>query len=403
VPLLTELEATNNPLRVDAAVALLVAQFNLGVAIEPAVAALQRARDELEPGVGSARATALLAMTHVMAQTGDSMRAALELAEAATQLAAIDGVDLGTTHIVRGRARLGLGDAGGMEELEFGLSHPSSYDPILAIVGGRQWLAGALHHWRGPQAEWKARRELAELAAIKGFSSLISMGSAEEVRVLAELGELRAAIGRADSLNVGEQAQLRWALVQRALALMDFGELDDTTVEQVLAAPPADSGDLRHNLGVALVASGFAIATGRTNKVREILATLGSWEPYLDRDGAVELMPRLVRTARTAGVIDLVRDMPDIPQNGTPLRRVLAAHVGGQLRILCGDRPTATTLLTQALEGWQELAARYEAAYARAELAAVLDESVAATERQRAMAEFSSMGMPPVPWDLMPR
>jgi len=65
-----------------------------------------------------------------------------------------------------------------------------------------------------------------------------------------------------------------------------------------------------------------------------------------------------------------------------------------------GDRPTAKTSLTQALDGWHELKARYEAAYARAELAGVLDGPEAATERVRAVAEFAAMRMPPMPWDL---
>jgi class 3 adenylate cyclase len=398
--LLPVLEATNDRMRVDAAVALLLAQFNLGHDLEPSVAAFQRAREELPPGVESARATAMLAMTHVIRQTTDSMRAAIVMAEEAIRLAAIDNVDLGTAHIARGRARLALGDQDGMEELERGLSQVSAFDPVLAIVGGRQWLAGALHHWRGPRAEWQARRGLAEMAETRGLASLVSMGAAEEVRVLAELGLLREAIAAADALDVGAQAQMRWAVVQRALALLDLGELTESTVAQVLATPPADPTDLRHVLGVALVAAASAAQAERFDQVRRILAELGSWEPYLDRDGAVELVPRLVRTARAAGVADLISDLSTIPQNGTPLRRYLAAHVSGQLAAMRGDHPTAAASFTEALTGWIEFGAAYETAYARIELASALNDTAADGLKSRAATDFVAMGMPPVPWDI---
>src|SRR5215469_11229044 len=69
-----------------------------------------------------------------------------------------------------------------------------------------------------------------------------------------ELGRFDEAIALAGEIREADmEAQPRSGAVQRALALLDTGTLDDATVAVVRRTPPADEGDLRHILGVALV------------------------------------------------------------------------------------------------------------------------------------------------------
>src|SRR5258708_27581789 len=151
------------------------------------------------------------------------------------------------------------------------------------------WYAGALHHWQGPAADLKARQDLEAVAASRGLQVLPSMSIAEEVRVLYELGRFDEAIALAEQIREADmEAQPRWGAVQRALALLDTGTLDDATVEAVRQAPPADEGDLRHILGVALVCAAAAIRRRPAEEAVTLLGALGDLQPFSERDGAVE-------------------------------------------------------------------------------------------------------------------
>jgi hypothetical protein len=157
------------------------------------------------------RALGMRAMMHVVGQTRTSLAAAVSTAERAIEMAA----ELGTggdhiAHVVRGRAQLGLGDGDGLDELEEWLDQVLTHESATLGLGCRQWLAGALHHWRGPGAEWQARKDLEALAQERGLQVIASMGIAEEVRVLYELGKLREAIERADTIGSIPDAQPRW-------------------------------------------------------------------------------------------------------------------------------------------------------------------------------------------------
>jgi hypothetical protein len=261
-----------------------------------------------------------------------------------------------------------LGDGDGLAELEAALHDVLRQESGTLALGTRQWLAGALHHWRGPAAELAARRELEAMAAERGLGFIVSMGVAEDVRVLCELGRYDEALALSDQALDAAEAQPRWMVVQRALALLDLGRLDDTTLRQVAATPPADPDDLRHILGTALVIAGAALGRGDVATARSTLLCLPAAQHFVDRDGAVELIPRLLRTAARAGCAELVRGVHGVDDIGTPLRQAIASTVAG-LRLLGEDAPVAAApVLQEAFDRWQRLGFVAEASAVQADL-----------------------------------
>jgi DNA-binding SARP family transcriptional activator/tetratricopeptide (TPR) repeat protein len=365
------LERLDDALRVDAIMFQLSAFFALGRDWSPAVKAALRAADVLRPSREAARILSTLAMTELIVQTQQSLRNAIRFADRAIRIATehATGGDA-MAHVVRGRARLSLGDGVGMDELEPGLDDALRYESSSFAIAARMWFAGALHHWRGPAAELKARQDLEALADSRGLQFITSMSIAEDVRVLYELGRFDEAITLAEQIREADvEAQPRWGAVQRALALVDTGMLDDATVNVVRRAPPADEGDLRHILGVALVCATAAICRGHADEAAGLLRDLGDLQRFSERDGAVELLPRLVRTAIAAGCPETVTGLRDIAAVPTPLRLQIAATVDGLIEEIHGRPAAAAGCLRDAASGWETLDYRVEAAFTRADLA----------------------------------
>jgi len=133
--------------------------------------------------------------------------------------------------------------------------------------------------------------------------------------------------------------------------------------------PPADEGDLRHVLGVALVRAAAAIRRGRADEAVTLLTGLGDPQRFTDRDGAVELLPRLVRTAIAAGCPETVTGLREIAAVPTPLRSHIAATVDGLIKEIHGRPAAAAERLRSAASGWETLGYRVEAALTHADLA----------------------------------
>jgi DNA-binding SARP family transcriptional activator/class 3 adenylate cyclase len=397
-----QLERLNDPLRVDAILSLTVAVFALGHDWGPAVSAAQRAADTLPPSREAARNLGTLAMSELVGQTPRSLRKAIARADQAIAIAAEHGTGGDAlAHVVRGRALASLGDGGGMVELESGLDDVQRYEPGSMAVAARNFFAGALHHWRGPAAELNAREEIEALAASRGLQVVTSLAIAEKVRVLYELGRFGEAIALADQIHEEEvEAQLRWGAVQRALALLDTGALDDATLEAVRRIPPADEGDLRHILGVALVRAAAAIRRGRPNDAMTLLKDIGDPQSFTNRDGAFELLPRLVRTAIAAGCPETVTGLRDIAAVPTPLRLHVAATVEGLIEEICGRPAAAAGRLRAAASGWEALGYPVEAALTCADLARTLrsaGDPTAKSAAEHAKTLCGELGLVPLP------
>jgi hypothetical protein len=261
----------------------------------------------------------------------------------------------GMAHVVRGRARLAAGDERGLEEMVEGIALSREHDPTYVTACAEGYLPGAMHHWRGPDAEMQARAESEAHATSRGVTYWTAFSASEHIRCLAESGRLREAIAVADAIeSEGDPGPKRWAVVQRALALVDLDELDADTVSRVRATPPSAPDDLRHVLGVALVEAAWAPAD-----VPDIIERLGDLQAFVARDGAAELVPRLIRIAQDAGLdVEALRH----PPGTTPLARAIAAHANGLI-----DQSAST--LEEAAAAWEAMGFRTEARHARQDAA----------------------------------
>ena len=181
----------------------------------------------------------------------------------------------------------------------------------------------------------------------------MSFSIAERVRCLAELGRWREVVALADTVDLAE-AQPRWAAVQRALALAELGELGEADVELVRRTPPASDDDLRHLLGTLLVEAIWA-----PDRVDELIDGLGDLTPYAERDGAIELLTRLIRLAPHRDFSVLRRT-----DESSPLAAAITPHVNGLL-----DRDA--DLLTLAAQRWRAMGYVVEADLAARDAAGV--------------------------------
>jgi DNA-binding SARP family transcriptional activator len=384
---LSGLEGVPDPLRIETCQWEMWNHFATGLDMTGPRAEMTGLIAEMPDTVATVTAMGVLAALDLIHQTPESQRAAIVAAEEAIALAQRLGhpEHTGLARSVRGRARLGLGDAGGLREMEEAQADLERYELGTFQVAYQIWRAGAEHHWSGPEAELATRRRLAVTAEQRGLSYMTSFSVAEEVRCLAELGRFREAIALAETVDATNEAQPRWAVVQRALCLADLGELDPRTVAAVAATPPASDDDLRHVLGQLLVAGTAAPAD-----VPALVERLGDLTPYAQRDGAVELLPRLVRMAGDAGAAFLVAGLPDVT-GAAPLAQALGAHLRGLLQ-------RETALLGRAADGWKSMGQRVEHAFALLDLAEATprDEPAYDDSVGRARQALLSLGM--VPW-----
>jgi len=181
---------------------------------------------------------------------------------------------------------------------------------------------------------------------------------------------------------------------------MPAGRLDDMTVEAVRRAPPADDGDLRHILGVALVCAAAAISRGRTAEAITLLRQLGDPQRFTQRDGAVALLPRLVRTAIAAGCPEVVTSLRDIAAAPTPLRSNIAATLDGLIEQIHGRPSAAAERLRAAASGWEALGYPVETALTRADLARNLcaaGDPTAKAAAAHAKSLCRNLGLVPLP------
>jgi DNA-binding SARP family transcriptional activator len=378
------LEGVPDSLRLQGSMWEMWNNFALGRDLDAPAREMAVLIEALPRSVDTAVALGALGALSVIQQTPESLRRAIAQADEAVEVAEEVGHPerSGLARAVRGRARLGLGDAGGLQEMDGALADLSRWEMGSYQVAFYIWRAGALHHWRGPAEELSSRQDMETVAERRGLGYMTSFSVAEEVRCLAELGRLREAITLAGTVNPDE-AQPRWAVVARALALADLGELDARTVAEVAATPPASDDDLRHVVGKVLVAG-----TWRPSEVPELLAGLGGLTPYAERDGAVELLPRLVRMALDAGCAEAVAGLPDL-SGLTPLSQAIGPHVQG---LLSGD----ADLLVVAVERWKGLGHATEHALALLDLAEATQTAEARrTRAAEAAAALRTLGMRP--------
>ncbi|WP_395692414.1 BTAD domain-containing putative transcriptional regulator [Nocardioides sp.] len=302
----------------------------------------------------------VLAVNLVIGQTPEAFTRALQVSDRAIALAERHGdPDLAVlSFATRGRARLALGDRRGLADMQRAQERGPGRLPPFVVLGTRQWFAGAAHHWSGPATELRIREELEDYAWRTGMEFLVSFGAAERLRCLWELGRAEECVAEADRIEHASDAMGRYVVVQRALALGDLGRVDDRTVEEVLATPPADATDLRHVIATAVICARHALDVGDVQQAIEVLTGLGDLGAYAARDGAAELLPRVLRLGGRAGLDDVGRELAEVSFEPTPLGRALGASVRGLVLDDAG-------LLDEAVIAWAALGAGVDLELAR--------------------------------------
>jgi DNA-binding SARP family transcriptional activator len=341
-------DPADGPARIRAAFLAIQLDFALGRPQD--IETLDRLLADFPEGPVHIHTLGVSAVSLVIMQTPDGYSRALELSERAIAMAsALGDEDLAVlAFATRGRSRLGLGDERGLADMDRAQQRGPGLLPPFIVLGTRQWYAGAAHHWRGPAAELEIREGLEDYARRTGMEFLVGFGFAERLRCLWELGRLEECVAAADAIDRGSDAMTRWVVVQRALALADLGRLDDATLSEVVATPPADDTDARHVIGTAVVRARHALDRGDVAGAVAVLTGLGDLAAYVARDGAAEFLPRVLRLAREAGLDGFGSELRDAAFEETPLGRALTATVRGLAR---DDRE----LLRDAVLAWQEL------------------------------------------------
>jgi DNA-binding CsgD family transcriptional regulator len=123
-----------------------------------------------------------------------------------------------------------------------------------------------------------------------------------------------------------------------------------------------------------------------------------------DQVRRIRLLPAHVEIMLAADDIEearcACRELEDVAEGyGTELLRVLAAHARGAVELAEGEAQAAAIWLRQAIEGWQQVDAPYEAARARVTMGlacrALGDDDSAALELQAARTVFRQLGAMP--------
>jgi DNA-binding SARP family transcriptional activator len=344
-----------DPFRIIALTMLCNARFALGGDLAEAGRHLRAALAETPTSRESLMGAAYDIAIEMVRQTPEGYRDTLAVADRHVADAQRAGLEAyaGHVHAMRGRARLGLGDADGLVELREGVARAGNTGTPFATIVSKTYLSAALHHWAGPAEELAAREDLEDYAITHGQAYVVSFSIAERVRCLAELGRWTDVVALADTVNLSE-AQPRWAAVQRALALAELGELGAEDVELVRRTPPASDDDLRHVLGTMLV-----VALWAPDRLDELIDALGDLTPYAERDGAIELLTRLIRIAPHRDFSTLRRT-----DESSPLAAAITPHVNGLL-----DRDAA--LLHVAEQRWRAMGYVVEADLAARDAAAL--------------------------------
>ncbi len=140
-----------------------------------------------------------------------------------------------------------------------------------------------------------------------------------------------------------------------------------TTSVVAIRIPSADNADPEHVLGAALVVAQWERDKGNFDAAVKTLQSAGPLVNFVERDGAVELLPSAVRLAWMLGCDALLEGLDTAVDERSPLRRVLKLHLEGLLAASRDDR-AAVRLLIEALCGWESRGSVTEGAHARSDL-----------------------------------
>jgi DNA-binding CsgD family transcriptional regulator len=262
-----------------------------------------------------------------------------------------------------------------------------------SVIGAcrRVYALDRAHDWTTALAAWCEAQP--DLVAYRGqclvYRSEILQLHGDWDDALAEATRAVAgAAGRADRAAAGA------AHYQRGEVHRLRGEL--AAAEDAYRAASGAGREPQPGLALLRLAQGDLAAAA--SSIRRVLAEPG------DPPRRARLLPACIEIAIAAGELDEARRACDelaaiSASLDTRVLEIMVSHARGAVALADGDALAALVPLRQALDGWQAVGAPYEAARARALLAAACrelgDDDTAELEAEAARAAFRRLGAAP--------
>jgi DNA-binding NarL/FixJ family response regulator len=255
----------------------------------------------------------------------------------------------------------------------------------------RVYAVGRAHEWTTALASWCARQP--DLVAYSGECLVY------RAEILRMHGEWRASIDEAtracDRLDAGTAAQAT------ALAFYQIGETHRllgafAAAEEAYRSASRLGRQPEPGLSLLRLAQGDVAAAAATIK-RAVAETGDPLQRARLLPAAIEILLAAGDSPGARGAYDGLAHTAALC--GTGLLDTMAAHAHGAILLAEGDPAAALVELRRAFDGWQEVAAPYDAARVRELIGsacrALGDEDGAALEFEAARAAFDELGAAP--------
>ena len=386
--------------------ALRLASVNLGNLGDPgARPLLDQALSLLEsqaPSVELCKCLTTLAHFEMMSGSPDDALATVERVE--SLLPEQDLELVGQIHMLRGAARIRLGDPTGLDELKRGIQDMIEADAAHNAAIGYLQLAVESFGILGPVAALIQIDTGEAFCRSRGLTAAGSYLRIEHVSRLADTGRLTDALELADELlpgfkETGDDLSCAELGSVMALILLELGEPADEVAEEALhTARRTELSSLVAEAGS--VAASTRLTAGEPVEAAALLREVLGLSEAGKLPWHAAFVHRVVRSAIGAGDDALAHDFVQSVQ-GIPVLAPANQHALVTARAqLChadGDYDTAVELFADAVQRWTHFGSRLEQAHALQELGqSLLARGDAADEPLRQARDlFASMSAKP--------
>jgi class 3 adenylate cyclase/tetratricopeptide (TPR) repeat protein len=302
----------------------------------------------------------------------------------------------------RGIARLDLGDAEGIDDVEraLRLAIDQGLGRETGVIYGN--LAGALAEQRGPAAALKAAEEGIAFCEARGMSELANRDRGINLYLSADLGRTEEVLAEAESIAdriqaSGDKDFAEIREVQLRL-LAERGTPRELPELRAFVAAVRAFGEPRPTAEAIVVSLQSLIAGHRRDEARELAGDLAR---LVTDDGAVlypNTVPRAVRALLSLGDQELAERIVDSIGLRTASAKLNLASSQGQLAEAAGDLPGAGRRYSAAADAWEAFGNVPEQAYARlgeGRCLAALGDPGAEAPLRRARELFATLGYAP--------
>ena len=281
--------------------------------------------------------------------------------------------EFGGALMVRGLARLDLGDLGGLEDCERAVATVRAQGLGIGRAVIETNYALFIATVRGARVALDAMGEVLEFASRHGLEAYVLSSRAALVEPLRVMGEWDRALAQAaDVVSALDETEDVWDLLflrtQQALILACRGETDEAATFLTWLEEVGRGSGWGIDRSLALVAA--SAVRLRLGESAAALRLLGDWVATLPAVASlVEYVPEAMRIAFAGGDEQLAARVVEkvesrLPAQRLPLQRHVMASVGGLLAEARGEHSESAAAFAAAASGWREFGGPYEEAQA---------------------------------------